>query len=723
MKRITFVLLLSLASVWSLFAGPIHPDQAARIASHLFERIGSSSTKKAFPLADVRLDRTVYLDADIQPRGFGHTGQSSRPCFYVFNRGEKAGFAIIAADDLLPEIIAYSDTGEVDMDQLPPNLAFFLRIYKEEIRTVLASSRNVSGYTSYNFPDLPQSVAPLMESGKWKTDHILWDQLSPFNKKLPTGAKYTGCVATATAQIMRYHSWPEKGTGSNSYYDGGLKVNHSITLGEKYDWDNMPGKLEGALSETQKDALATLMRDVSLSINTYFYRDVSIAYSSPVVRALRNNFGYKKSLRMVDRLSTTAYEWQKMIRTELSKNRPVYYAGADETVGHAFVCDGYKEDGTYHFNWGWSGDSNGFYRLTLLAPTSLGSGAGNGSYTITQEIIIGIEPEDGTVSSQLAECDFRLYQSHFPQVYNTQIGGSATLFCINEVDPVIFFGVRVTNPDGRVTEVKASDYTYQFPLNYYKTIQYRFDRSLLKAGRNKVEFITRRSNAADPKWNPVLSYAGVQHPWYYVVVEGDKAEIEMVEKDLHSVSIEKVDARLLSYKQSEIDIHYLNKGIDERRERLYLKLKPKRQGEGLRDVSIEPIFVEIAPNSQKTVIHVDIPDLKALPGEYLLEGQFSSDDEWTTYATVFVQNGWAEAMTAPGRTDLQLCYPNPTTDYVALLNPTPEHPVDYAIYAMNGRLWLRGEIQGEQTNVDLSALPAGTYLVRVGARATQVVRR
>ena len=54
------------------------------------------------------------------------------------------------------------------------------------------------------------------------------------------------------------------------------------------------------------------------------------------------------------------------------------YSGVDEgdwwnifdSSGHAFVCDGYKSDGTFHFNWGWDGDYNDWFPLTALEPGS-----------------------------------------------------------------------------------------------------------------------------------------------------------------------------------------------------------------------------------------------------------------------------------------------------------------------------------------------------------------
>lgn len=44
------------------------------------------------------------------------------------------------------------------------------------------------------------------------------------------------------------------------------------------------------------------------------------------------------------------------------------YAGSGDAGGHAFVCDGYDGNGLFHFNWGWSGNGDGYYSLSVLNP-------------------------------------------------------------------------------------------------------------------------------------------------------------------------------------------------------------------------------------------------------------------------------------------------------------------------------------------------------------------
>lgn len=62
------------------------------------------------------------------------------------------------------------------------------------------------------------------------------------------------------------------------------------------------------------------------------------------------------------------------------------------TEATRFVCDGYDGAGLFHFNWGWSGKSDGYYQLSALRPGSQGSGATSADYSRNHTIICGIMP-------------------------------------------------------------------------------------------------------------------------------------------------------------------------------------------------------------------------------------------------------------------------------------------------------------------------------------------
>jgi hypothetical protein len=61
------------------------------------------------------------------------------------------------------------------------------------------------------------------------------------------------------------------------------------------------------------------------------------------------------------------------------------YGGFGNSGGHAFVCDGYNNNGYFHFNWGWGGYADDYFYIGNLNPAS-------SNYTSGQQAIIGIEP-------------------------------------------------------------------------------------------------------------------------------------------------------------------------------------------------------------------------------------------------------------------------------------------------------------------------------------------
>ena len=82
-----------------------------------------------------------------------------------------------------------------------------------------------------------------------------------------------------------------------------------------------------------------------------------------------------------------------MIKEELDKRHPIMYGGAGSGGGHSFICDGYDDSNYFHFNWGWSGENDGYYKLSNLVPGSGGAGGGDYEFNEDQDVIIGIVPD------------------------------------------------------------------------------------------------------------------------------------------------------------------------------------------------------------------------------------------------------------------------------------------------------------------------------------------
>lgn len=302
--------------------------------------------------------------------------------YYIFNAADsQGGYVIVAGDDRLPAVLGYSQTGKLDLSNAPEGLWALLEMSARSVNG--AEKKDIKGGSA-------PVVAPLLGD-------INWGQDAPFNKKCPVLSSgknaYVGCVATAMAQMMRYYSYPVKGNGSASYDYAG--VSHNADFGATtYDWANMPAAVPETPTDVQIDAYSTLSYHLGVAVQMQYDAGGSGAYTHLVAPALRKYFGYSPSLRMFTREYYNTDEWMAMIRTELDAGRPVYYSATSEDMlgGHAFVCDGYDSEGYVHINWGWYGNSNGYFYINHLNPGDLGAGAGSGAYNISQEILTGFKP-------------------------------------------------------------------------------------------------------------------------------------------------------------------------------------------------------------------------------------------------------------------------------------------------------------------------------------------
>ena len=316
----------------------------------------------------------------------GLSGKNVDEQVYFFNASE-GGYVIVNANDKLPAILGYSTEGCIDLNNLPDGLLALL-----EMNAAAAESNEEM--PKYATTSGSVVVSPLL--GK-----IAWGQDDPFNAMCPTDALgkpyYVGCVATAATQIMRYYQYPPKGTGSKSYTMNGktLSADFGNTV---YDWANMPETVGSDYTAAQKTALATLAYHFGVAVEMTYESGGSAATSMMVSGALRNYFGYSPSTRMHPRNYYNSEDWLNLIKKELDNGHPVYYAASSDSGagGHAFVCDGYDSNDYVHINWGWTGNSNGYFLINHMNPGSLGIGGGSGGYNLQQEIVTDFIPSTQT---------------------------------------------------------------------------------------------------------------------------------------------------------------------------------------------------------------------------------------------------------------------------------------------------------------------------------------
>jgi hypothetical protein len=352
--------------------GQVSSDEAVALAQNFFIR-----QSKVLDLKKSNLTATPTLL---------HT-RTGQPFVYVINFSE-GGFVITSAAKHFYPVPAWSPTGFFSMETIPDNCLTWLQWYEDQMEKgyenpllrfdgmeavwdrYLQLEKEVSGVAE------TKGVEPLLT--------VKWDQGRFYNTMCPvdvngiSGHAPVGCVATAMAMVMYYYRYPEQGNGFHSYtppYNGGIYGVQAVDFGNTfYRWDEMPDQCF-----TYNDAVAELSYHCGVAVNMKYTPTASGAATLDVPFALIYHFRYMATAELLNRNSFETYEeWRQLLTGEIDNNRPVIYRSVNNLTGHAYVCDGYHDSVYFHFNWGWSGNHNGYYYINELIPGGLDLSYGQG---------------------------------------------------------------------------------------------------------------------------------------------------------------------------------------------------------------------------------------------------------------------------------------------------------------------------------------------------------
>lgn len=408
MKRQLLTIVALLVSMMLTAATVTKEEARQRALQFLSERNGSVAAARGMQQVKLQLRDAVA---------------SNR--LYAFNVGQKDGFVIVSGDDCTGDVIlGYADKGEIASENMPDNLRAWLQGYDDQIRWMqehgvkndVAGSRGMVVETAVR-----QAVSPLLTTQ--------WNQNAPYNNSCPKHAKdagggsyyaiptVTGCVATATAQIMYYqavkHSIastttskviPQYSTTNCLLWNkAGNGVWHAVDAKPiaTIDWSVISG-VTPTTTEAQ-EAVALLMEYIGAGVKMNYGTNEmggSSASNASVPDMLIDYFDYDSDVKTVYRNNYSYTEWMDVLYKELSVNGPVLLGGKSLGGAHAFVLDGYSEDDFFHVNWGWGGLSDGYFRLSALNPDIQGIGGSNTAdgYNFEQTAMINVNPIDDGIS-------------------------------------------------------------------------------------------------------------------------------------------------------------------------------------------------------------------------------------------------------------------------------------------------------------------------------------
>lgn len=337
MKRTILLMLTVCANILLANADPITKAQALSIASKYINK----------PILSGNSPKTRSSQANEQP------------AYYIFTNPNDKKFVIISGESKLNELVGYGDKMTENSNDQPPYFKLFLKEYERVVKEV----RSKAATTTPQRP-IKRKVEPLLT--------CKWSQYDPFNKYTPLSNGQhtpTGCVATATAQVMFYNKWPK-----NRPQDYIASTGDDAKKSATYWWDEMKNTTNDMRTEHSQQAVGVLMSDIGKAVNMrYYYRgsDSNLQYAC---NALRDKFDY--TVRYLDKNFLPANDFLNEVMQEISDGYPVLVVGGP----HAFVYDGYDEQGLIHTNWGWGGENDGYFDINIVTLNVSGFALNSGTF-------------------------------------------------------------------------------------------------------------------------------------------------------------------------------------------------------------------------------------------------------------------------------------------------------------------------------------------------------
>ncbi len=498
MKRIyqvALLVLVLLTSFSTLQAKVVSQSEALQVATDFFR------TNNATTLALGQLSE-VWNSSQLAQNGVTTLSATETPTFYVFAPEEGKGFVVVSGDDLTLPILGYSFDKTLTIgDDMPCNFRWWCEAMDRQVSLLRASGIESAKKTHDNGISTFAADELLIETAEW-------NQLEPYNLQCPmdgSSRSATGCVSTAFAIAMRYHSHPTTGTGTTAAYTTstkGIYVDSRDLSSHAYDWDNMLMTYDSGYTDAQAQAVATLIADIGAALQADYASEstsTNVGLTTPV--QFYEHFGYSSScyLALADAYSDD--DWTALMKQEINTNGPVSYTSVG--LVHQFVLDGYQSNSYFHINWGWGGYDNGYF---LLPDVVEGQD--------TQYAFMNFVPDDGKQLTTLQVCDYDgvMGLNTTNEIFTTGESFTMGLAYFLNVGAADFNGTvayGLTDSEGNLKEVISSSASISnLPPSYLSGLNSAkcTITSTIEAG-DCIRYIYKDTNASD--WRCMEPYENV----------------------------------------------------------------------------------------------------------------------------------------------------------------------------------------------------------------------
>ncbi len=382
----------------------------------------------------------------------------TEPLVYIIEL-EPEGFIVVSADDSIGPIVAYSNKGKFPTLDSEDNVP--LKMLRRDIKSRLEMMRSSQGpvealaianieqwdLLEYSDDAILEQVAaetykqwPQGDDDGWldtawhqggKYGGSIYNASCPPDPVTPSNKCVAGCVAIAMAQVVNYFEYPSTIVFSDS--DNYLSHNELheperliwIDLNPdgqnefpsvfQYEYDPSMWYINYNENGVQPSdqTISDLIFGCGVLTEMDYSDEGSGTSSTSIATALIDGLGYASADIMEPDIDSEFYD---VLRSNMKNGQPAIVSVRvdDSTVGHAIVCDGYRDNGMYHLNYGWgSEDPCEISRMWYCLPGELPAG-----YNTIKRSIVNIYPDGSTAGSLCSESlvDFARFARQWQQV-------------------------------------------------------------------------------------------------------------------------------------------------------------------------------------------------------------------------------------------------------------------------------------------------------------------
>lgn len=299
------------------------------------------------------------------------------------------GYIIVSDRLTLPPVIAYSNKNGLSQNN---PLFSLLTVDLEQRIAIKAYEPSSDLWRSYAENNSKQQYsteeqwpkAGTTSTGGWIETR--WNQDAPYNSQCPMDLatkqrSLTGCPATAMAQIVFFH-----GTINSTQFTNADDYCHnygsnSYRVDDDYEKYGFPcfdslnvylNRVQTLMDDnsTETDFIkSTLSFACGVAAKQVYGSQGSGTFSVSQAFQAYRRFGFDKAELFTQ---ANASFWELMV-ANIKEGLPVHLAVVDQSwsSGHNLVVDGYSSDNFFHLNFGWGGNSDGWYLLPSQIPYGL----------------------------------------------------------------------------------------------------------------------------------------------------------------------------------------------------------------------------------------------------------------------------------------------------------------------------------------------------------------